>query len=98
MTILNYKIFSSDTNMTSIRTSVDFSSQNGPVEQAHHIVSNINNSFLIGAGLPIAYWPFIFLHVLRIRNTLPGNGQGSFPIYLSTGMKDNLKNLQTFGY
>ena len=53
--------------------------------------------FLIGAGLPIAYWPFAFLHVLRIRNDLPGNGQGSSPIHLSTGNEGNLKNLQTFG-
>ena len=52
---------------------------------------------MIGAGLPIAYWPFAFLHVLRIRNALPGNGQPSSPIHLSTGKKDNLKNLRTFG-
>ena len=32
-----------------------------------------------------------------IRNALPGNGQGSSPIHLSTGKKDNLKNLCTFG-
>ena len=54
-------------------------------------------SCLIGAGLPIAYWPFAFLHVLRIRNALPGNGQCSSPIHLSTGKKDNLKNLRTSG-
>ena len=32
-----------------------------------------------------------------IRNALPGNGQGSSPIHLSTGKKNNLKNLRTFG-
>ena len=34
---------------------------------------------------------------MRIQNALPGNGQGSSPIHLSTGKKDNLKNLRTFG-
>ena len=78
-------------------TGADSSSQNGPVERAHRTVSNGIKSCLIGAGLPIAYWPFAFLHVLRIRNALPGAGQGSSPIHLSTGKKDNLKNLRTFG-
>ena len=45
----------------------------------------------------IAYWPFAFLHVLHLRNALPGNGQGSSPIHLLTGKKDNLKNLCMFG-
>ena len=72
-------------------------SQNGPVKRAHRIVSNGIKSCLISAGLPMAYWPFSFLHVLLIRNALPGNGQGSPPIHLSTRKKDNLKNLCTFG-
>ena len=79
-------------------TGADSSSQNGPVKRAHCTVSNGIKSCLIGAGLPIAYWSFAFLHVLRIRNALPGNGQGSSSIHLSTGKKDNLKNLCTFGY
>ena len=54
-------------------------------------------SCLIGAGLPIAYWPFAFLHVLCIRNAFPSNEQWFSPIHLSTGKKDNLKNLCTFG-
>ena len=72
-------------------------SQNGSVERVHRTVSNGIKNCLIGAGLPIAYWPFTFLHVLHIQNALPGNGQGSSPIHLSTGKKDNLKNLRTFG-
>ena len=32
-----------------------------------------------------------------VRSALPGNGQGSSPIHLSAGKKDNLKNLRTFG-
>ena len=85
-------------NYETFPTGADSSSQNGPVERAHRTVSNGIKSCLIGADLPIAYWPFSFLHVLRIRNTLPGNGQGSSPIHLLTRKKDNLKNLRTFGY
>ena len=84
----NYEIFP---------TGADSSSQNGPAERAHRTVSNGIKSCLIGTGLPIAYWPVAFLHVLRVRNALPNNGQGSSPIHLSTGKKDNLKNLRTFG-
>ena len=50
----------------------------------------------IGGGHLVAFWSFVFLHVLRIRNTLPDIGQGSSPIHLSTGKKDNLKNFRTF--
>ena len=77
-------------------TGSNSSSQIFPVERAHRTVSNGIKSCLISAELPIAYWPFAFLHVLRIRNTFPGNGQGSSPIHLLTGKKDNLKNLRTF--
>ena len=73
------------------------SSQNGPVEQAHRTVSNGIKSCLVGAGLLIAYWPFVILQVLCIRNALPGNDQGSSLIHFLTGKKDNLKNLCTFG-
>ena len=47
-------------NYTIYPTGGDSSSQNGPVERAHHTVSNGIKSCLIGAGLPIAYWPFAF--------------------------------------
>ena len=51
-------------NYTIYPTGADSSSQNGPIERAHRTVSNGIKSCLIGAGLPIAYWPFVFLHVL----------------------------------
>ena len=78
-------------------TSFDSSYQNSPVERAHCTVSNDIKSFLVGADLPIAYWPYAFLRVLRIQNALPGNGQSLSPIHLSTGKKINLENLRTFG-
>ena len=48
-------------NYTIYPTGADSSSQNGPVKRAHCTVSNGIKSCLIGAGLPIAYWPFAFL-------------------------------------
>ena len=78
-------------------TGADSSNQNGPVERSHRTVSNGIKSCLIGAGLPASFWPFAFLHVVRIQNALPGNGQKDSPILMSTGNKDNLKNLRTFG-
>ena len=74
-------------------TGADSSSQNGPVQRTHQTVSNGIKSCLIGAGLPIAYWSFAFLHVLRIWNALSDNEQGSSSIHLLIGKKDNLKNL-----
>ena len=69
-------------------TGADSSSQNILVKRAHHTVSNNIKSCLISAGLSITYWPFAFLHFLRILNAPPGNGQGSSPIYLLMGKKD----------
>ena len=39
----------------------------------------------------------VFIHVLRIRNALPGQGQDASPLFLSTGKKDNFRNLRIFG-
>ena len=36
-------------------------------------------------------------HVLRIHNVIPGAGQVASPLFLSTGRKDNFKNLRVFG-
>jgi hypothetical protein len=74
-------------------TGADSSSQNGPVEQSHRTVSNGVKAILIGAGLGIKFCPYAFNHVLIIRNAIPGQGQVESPIKISTGSKDNLKNL-----
>ena len=47
--------------------------------------------------MDIKFWPFAFYHVLRIRNVIPGAGQTALPLFLSTGRKDNFKNLRVFG-
>ena len=78
-------------------TGADSSFQNGPVERAHRTVSQGIKSLLIGADLDIKFWPYAFLHVLRIRNALPGVGQLESPIFQSTGKKDNFEYLQVFG-
>ena len=53
-------------------TSPDSSNQNGPVEWAHHTVSQGIKASLFGAGLDVKFWLYAFIHVLHIRNTLPG--------------------------
>ena len=37
------------------------------------------------------------MHVLCIRNALPDQGQDASLLFLSTGRKDNFRNLQIFG-
>ena len=71
---------------------------NGPVERAHRTVADSIKVVLLGVGLPVRFWPYAFYHFLRIRNVIPGAGQDASPIFLSTGKKDNFKNLRVFGY
>ena len=78
-------------------TSPDSSNQNGPVEWAYQTVSQGIKALLFGAGLDVKFWPYAFIHVLRIGNALPGQGQDASPLFLSTGRKDNFRNLQIFG-
>jgi hypothetical protein len=78
-------------------TGADNSSQNGPVEQSHCTVSQGVKAILIGAGLDIKFWPLAFNHIIRIRNAIPGQGQLESPLKMSTGSKENLKNLRVFG-
>ena len=78
-------------------TGADASHQNGPVERGHRSVLTFIKSLLIGAGLETKFWPYAFMHVLRIRNAIPGSMQVESPIKMSTGEKDNLKHLKTFG-
>jgi hypothetical protein len=84
-------------NYTIYPTGADNSSQNGPVERSHRTVSQGVKAILIGAGLDIKFWPLAFNHILRIRNAIPGQGQLESPLKMSTGSKENLKNLRVFG-
>ena len=78
-------------------TSPDSSNQNGPVERSHRTISQGIKALLFGAGLDVKFWPYAFIHVLRIRNAIPGQGQDASPLFLSTGKKDNFRNLRIFG-
>ena len=73
------------------------SNSNGPVERAHRTIADSIKAVLLGAGLPVRFWSFASFHVLRIRNAIPGAGQTASPLFLSTGKKDNFKNLRVFG-
>ena len=53
-------------------TSPDASNQNGPVERAHCTISQGFKALLIGAGIYVKFWPYVFMFVLRICNALPG--------------------------
>ena len=74
------------------QTSPDSSNQNGPVERAHRTLSQGIKALLFEAGLDVKFWPYAFIHVLRIRNVLSGQGQDVSPLFLSTGRKDNFRN------
>ena len=74
-------------------TSPDVSYQNGPVERAHHTISQGIKALLFGADLDVKLWPYAFI---RICNALPGQGQDASPLFLSTGKKDNVRNLRVF--
>ena len=50
----------------------------------------------VRSGLPVKCWPYVFFHVLRIRNALPHCGQNASPLFLTMGKKDNFTNLWTF--
>jgi hypothetical protein len=78
-------------------TGADNSSQNGPVKRSHRTISQGVKAILVGAGLDIKFWPLAFDHILRIRNVIPGQGQLESPLKMSTGSKENLKNLRVFG-
>jgi hypothetical protein len=79
-------------------TGADNSSQNGPAERSYCTVSQgVKAIILIGAGLDIKSWLLAFNHILRIQNAIPGLGQLESPLKISTGSKENLKNLCVFG-
>ena len=78
-------------------TSLDSSHQNGPVERSPCTVSQGVKYLRFGAGLDVKFWPYAFMHILRICNVLPGQGQDVYPLFLSTGKKYNFWNMRVFG-
>ena len=78
-------------------TSPDGSYGNGPVERAHRTISQGIKTLLVGAGLDVRFWPYTYMHVLRICNALPCQKHNASPLFLATGKKDNFRNLRVFG-
>ena len=78
-------------------TGADTSRQNA-VERYNRTIGNGIRALLIGADLPIKFWPYAFHHYLRLKNaTIPVRGQTKSPTELATGKKDDLSKIRTFG-
>ena len=78
-------------------TGADASNQNAPVERGHLVVANAIRALLLGANLPIKFWPYAFHFWLRINNSMASRDQLVSPNYITTGKKDDLSALCTFG-
>jgi len=72
--------------------------QNGLVERANQTMDKAIRAMLIGAGLPVKFWPCAFRHFPRIKNSaLPQRDATESAHQKLHGEKDNLGLLQTFG-
>ena len=74
-----------------LSTDGNASHQNGPVEYPHQTISQSVKAVLIAVGLDIKFWPYIFHHVIQLRNALPGCSQSSSPFQQVYKIKDNIK-------
>lgn len=73
-------------------TSPDALFQNGPGKRSYLTISQGIKALLIGSGLDVKFWPYVFMHFLCIYNALPDKGQDLSPLFLSTGNKFNCYN------
>jgi len=72
--------------------------QNGLVERANQTLDKAIRAMLIGAGLPVKFWPYAFRHFLRIKNSaLPRRDATESAHQKLHGEKDDLGLLRTFG-
>jgi len=78
-------------------TGADASNQNAPVERGHSVVANAIRALLLGANLPIKFWPCAFHFWLRIDNSMASRDQLVSPNHITAGKKDDLSALRTFG-
>jgi len=80
-------------------TGADASNQNAPVEGGHLVVASTIRALLLGANLPIKFWPHAFHFWLRIDNSMASQDQlvSASLNYITTGKKDDLSVLCTFG-
>jgi len=72
--------------------------QNGLVERANQTMDKAIRAMLIGAGLPVKFWPHAFRHFLCIKNSaLPRRDSTESAHQKLHGEKDNLGLLRAFG-
>mgnify|MGYP000620620624 CR=1 FL=1 len=72
--------------------------QNRLVERGNQTMDKAIRVMLIGAGLPVKFWPYAFQHFLRIKNlALPQQDATESAHQKLHGEKDNLGLLRTFG-
>ena len=69
-----------------------------PIKRGHQNVTTSVWALLFGAGLGIKFWPYKFHHILRIQKMLPHHGKSNSLLILAFFLKDNLDNLQSFGW
>ena len=67
------------------------------MERGHLVVDNAIRALLLGANLPIKFWPCAFHFWLRIDNSLASQDQLVSPNYITLGKKDDMSALRTFG-
>jgi len=61
------------------------------------VVANAIRALLLGANLPIKFWPHAFHFWLRINNSMASRDQLVSANYITAGKKDDLLALRTFG-
>jgi len=61
------------------------------------VVANAIRALLLGTNLPIKFLPYAFHFWLRIDNSMASRDQLVSPNYITTGKKDDLSALRTFG-
>ena len=76
-------------NHTVLPTAPDASNQK-PVERHHQTVANAVQAAVIGANLPIKFWPHCLLHTVQMFNSPPSWGQETAsPIEMTTNKKED---------
>jgi len=52
---------------------------------------------LLGAKMPIKFWPYAFHHYVRIKNSIPSRDQVKSPLEMASQRVDDFSKFHTFG-
>ena len=74
----------------------DASRQNS-VERHHQTVTNAVRAVLIGANLPIKFWPCAVFHAVQVFNSLPSAGQSKSKLEPAAKSKEDWSKLEVWG-